>query len=209
MWRLDEFQYDHLIPVGEVSVLDDSLGDESVCLPRDEAIATAHALGLNLVAWWPGQGEADVSCVFRKVTLPLRWETLPKYDGPLADERMWFEAFCGNRDFLLDDNGHTFHGRMLAWCPDRGYSYSVSLDEMGEMSTESEYFVRGFLAGNSPEGPFDESDEITPEDETAWILALQRFRQTGSWFGRWGTCAECGCVLLPDTASDRCGSHSA
>jgi len=121
---------------------------------------------------------------------------------------LWFEASCGKRDLLLNDNGHTFTGRMLAWCPHQEHHvYSVSLNDMGEMSTETRYFVRGFLAGQEPEGPYGEDGGITPDDELAWELACNRFRRTGSWSGRWDTCAECGCVLLPDSTSDRCWAH--
>jgi hypothetical protein len=147
--------------------------------------------------------------VFRKVALPLRWETLPAPGPPEIDERLWFDAPCGGRDHLLDANGHTFHGRMLAWCPHQEHHvYSVSLGEMGEMSTETQYFVRGFLAGNEPGAPFDSDWQMTPEDEAAWASATDRFRRTGWWYGRWGTCAECGCVLLPDSAADRCEAHT-
>lgn len=207
MWRLAEFQYDELIPDGEVAVLNASLGDEFVYLQRDQAIQLAHARGLNLVASWPGQDADDVSCIFRKVTLPLRWETFTRLQSPQLDDRLWFEAPCGERDLLLDTNGHTYPGRMLAWCPHQEHNvYSVSLNQMGEMSTETRYFVRGFLAGQEPEGPYDDG-EITPEDELAWELATHRFRKSGSWAGRWNTCAACGCVLLPDSTSDHCSEH--
>lgn len=208
MGRPAEFQYDEQIPDGEVAVLDASLGDEFVYLPRDEAIQMACARGLNLVAWWPGQDADDVSCIFRKVTLPLRWETLPRPESPQLDEQLWFEASCGDRDLLMGAGGHTYPGRMLAWCPHQEHHvYSVSLNEMGEMSTASRYFVRGYLAGQEPEVPYDDDGEITPEDELAWELATYRFRQTGSWSGGWDTCADCGCVLLPDSTSDHCAEH--
>lgn len=204
MWRLAEFAYDEGIDAVEVSVLDDSLGSELVHMTRAEAIERAHEQGLNLVAWWPG----DDSCVFSKVTLPVRWEAAPLPAAPPEpDEHLWFEASCGGRDFLLDSNGHTFRGRMSAWCPEKQVAYNVSLDEMGDMSTESRYFIRGFLAGNEPDAPEDDDGDIAPEDLTAWFAAVERFRLTGSWYGRWGTCSVCGCVLLPDSASERCHEH--
>jgi hypothetical protein len=47
-----------------------------------------------------------------KVSLPLRWERVP-VEEPTVDERLWFDAPSGRRDFLVG-NGHTFVGRMAA-----------------------------------------------------------------------------------------------
>mgnify|MGYP001356981659 CR=1 FL=1 len=54
---------------------------------------------------------------------------------------------------------------------------------------------------------FDEGNE-DPDDMDSWRSAVRRFRQTGKWFGRWMTCAECGCVLLPDSVAERCHDHT-
>jgi hypothetical protein len=208
MWRLDEFRFDEEIEADEVYVFDDSIG-ELVPIGRDEAIALAHGRELNLVAWWPVGAEAEMpSCIMSKVSLPLRWEkvTTEPADEPI-DERLWFEAPCGGRDLLLEGGGHTFRGRMSAWCPDKDVSYRVSLSEMGEMSEEARYFIRGYLSGNEPNWPEDDGGYTDPDDLVAWQEATRRFRQTGSWYGRWGTCSVCGCVLLPDSASDRCAEH--
>lgn len=110
-------------------------------------------------------------------------------------------------DLLVDGAGHTFIGRMVAWCPDAQREYNVSLQDMGEMSEEARYFVRGFLSGNEPGPPYDQDGEIDPVDLDAWRSAIRRFRRTGWWFGRWGTCATCGCVLLPDSAGPLCDRH--
>lgn len=104
-------------------------------------------------------------------------------------------------------NGHTFIGRIAAWCPQKDVGYNVSLNEMGAMSTESRYFIAGFLAGNEPRYPSDDEGETDEADLIAWQSATRRFRRTGSWYGRWGTCQVCGCVLLPDTAADHCQEH--
>jgi hypothetical protein len=177
-------------------------------LSRDDAIALAQSRGLSLVAWWPAADEDDgpVWCTLGKVARPVRWERAP--DPALEpDPRLWFEAkWCGGRDFLFHVGAHTFLGRMMAWCPDRAQSYRVSLDEMGVMSDEAKYFVLGFLAGNEPPPPNDSSDIADP-DQTAWRMATARFRLTGSWYGRWGTCAVCGCVLLPDSSEELCHEH--
>jgi hypothetical protein len=151
-------------------------------------------------------------CLHSPASTPIRWE-MP-FDDDLSlkyDERLWFEAHCGSRDFLVGRNGHTSRGRMLAWCPHRAEynQYSVSLGEMGAMSDECRYYVQGFLAGNEPPPPRDDEGETEPHDLAAWWAATRRFRRTGSWFGRWATCSTCGCVLLPGTAGDQCSSMAA
>ncbi|CAN5524390.1 hypothetical protein BH10ACT3_BH10ACT3_23200 [soil metagenome] len=212
MFRLGQFRYDQQIPDGEVGFIHEDFGDEFVYMSRDEAIAFAHSKGLHLVERDPDQGDDDVWCQILPLTLPIRWETMPKPVYPVLDEAMWFEAECGGRDLLLKDNGHTFTGRMLAWCPhgdepDSRRVYSVSLSDMAEMSTETRYFVHGFLAGNTPEGPFNEDWEMTDADAVAWQVASIRFRTTGEWSGHWSTCSTCGCVLLPDSWGDKCHEH--
>lgn len=202
MWSLSQFRYDEGIDADEVDVL---LDDELEPMSRDDAIAYAHERGANLVMWWPDDHRP--SCVIRKVTLPLRWERLPE-EPPEIDERLWFEASCGGRDFLVG-NGHTFVGRMAAWCPHERVGYNVSLGEMGEMPDATRYWVAGYLSGSEPDYPYVENEdgELDEADMAAWEAALRRFRRTGEWYGRWGTCQVCGCVLLPDTAADRCAEH--
>lgn len=95
----------------------------------------------------PGD-DAAPSCIVAKVSLPLRWEHLP-VEEPAIDERLWFDAPCGGRDFLTG-NGHTFIGRMAAWCPFKRLGHNVSLNEMGTMSEQARYFVAGFLEGAKP-----------------------------------------------------------
>jgi hypothetical protein len=77
------------------------------------------------------------------------------------------------------------------------------------MPEETRYFVLGFLSGNEPDPPEDSDGAIDDDDLVAWRMAIARFRRTGLWYGRWSTCDECGCVLLPDSASDRCHEHTA
>jgi hypothetical protein len=205
MWSLTEFRFDEGIEPAEVYL---DRGDGLEAVPRDEAIAHAHRQGANLVARWPAAPHEAPSCIVAKVSLPLRWERVP-VDEPRIDERLWFEASCGGRDFLIG-NGHTFTGRMAAWCPQKGVAYNVSLSELETMAEETRYFVAGFLAGNEPRYPDDGDGDMDGEaDMTAWAAATARFRRTGLWYGRWGTCGECGCVLLPDSADDRCQEHRA
>ncbi len=208
MWRLDQFRFDEQIEAAEVLVLDETVG-ELVAMGCDEAIALAHERGVNLVEWWPAAADDPMpACILSKVALPLRWEAVPGANADDAvDERLWFEATCGGRDFLLDGGAHTFPGRMFAWCPDKEVSYRVSLAEMGEMSDEARYFVRGYLSAAEPDWPAGDDGDVDPDDLAAWRSATRRFRETGSWYGRWGTCEVCGCVLLPDSAADRCAAH--
>jgi hypothetical protein len=128
MWSLAQFRFDEGIEAAGV-YLDRGEGFEPIA--RDEAIAFAHELGANLVAEWPADGQAEPWCIVAKVAQPPRWERVP-VDEPAIDERLWFEATCGSRDFLVG-NGHTFVGRMAAWCPSDGVGYHVSLSQLGAM----------------------------------------------------------------------------
>src|SRR6266508_1714851 len=161
MWPLADFRFDEAIEAAEVYV---DRGAGLVLMARDEAIALAHERGVNLVAWWPPDADAAPSCLMAKVSLPLRWERVPVEDSALAtDERLWFEAPCGRRDFIVG-NGHTFVGRIAAWCPHDGVGYNVSLGGMGAMSDESRYFVAGFLAGSQPAYPTDAEGDTDEAD---------------------------------------------
>jgi len=209
MWPLSLFRHDDRIESREV-LLYVSLGEPTELMTRDAALALARSRGLNLIAE-RAEGATELPfCFIGKVSLPLRWERPPE-PGPSAglDENLWFEAHCGGRD-LLTGAGHTFPGRMSAWCPQKGIGYNVSLSEMGEMSEQARYFIAGFLAGNEP-GPPDNDDadaDAEAADLAAWRAATGRFRRTGLWFGRWRTCEQCGCVLLPDTAANLCWEHA-
>jgi hypothetical protein len=198
MWGLGEFRFDEGIAAAAVSV---DLGAGIDVVERDAAIGWAHDRGLNLVQEWPGEDEVP-SCVLGRVAVPVRWERVAA-EEPVVDERLWFEARCGGRDFLVG-NGHTFPGRIAAWCPERRVAYNVSRVELGAMSDEARFWIDGFLAGAEPDPPED-GDEA---DLVAWRAATIRFHRTGRWFGRWRTCATCGCVLLPDSAGPTCAEHA-
>ena len=207
MWSLSDFRYDQSIESDEIALFADDRGGAP--MSRAEGIRYAHDRGGNLVPQWPTAAGDVPACVVAKVAEPLRWESAPA-DSHQVDESLWFEASCGGRDFLVG-NGHTFTGRMAAWCPHTEVGYNVSLAEMGEMSTETRYYVAGFLAGSEPGCPVH-PDDVDPRleeaDLAAWEAALSRFRRTGHWHGRWGTCRACGCVLLPDTDATYCHEHA-
>lgn len=144
MWPLAWFRFDEGIGTAEVYVFDETVG-ELVPMSLQDGIALARSKGGSLIAEAPAGNLHDIeTCVIGKVTVPLRWERVPGQEGldPI-DERLWFEASCGGRDFLLEGGGHTFRGRMPAWCPAKEVSYRVSLAEMGAMSEEARYFVKG------------------------------------------------------------------
>jgi hypothetical protein len=212
MWSLSEFVVDESIPGDEVYVLGEP-GEEMQLVRTAEALAAARASGHHLFAVHPVDADAPdipVSCVIGPVRMPLEWEEHPAAadDVPRFDERLWFLGTCGERDYLLDAHGHTFTGRMSAWCPKGEHAYNVSKSEMGEMSVEAQYFVRGFLTGNEP-GPYLDAEFDTPEDDwLAWRAALAQFHRTGYWRIGWATCESCGRVLLPGSVRRTCESHT-
>lgn len=220
-FRLAGFCFDAGIGVSHVLLIDsEATGGELERMPRDDALAIARSRGVHLVveSWTVSQSMHDNSispgepvCFIGPVAVPVRWEELPDEPDEVTrlDERLWFDAPCGGRDLLMDGSGHTFRGRMNAWCPAKREAYNISLGEMGEMSDEARYFVLGFLSGSEPPDPndLDGEGEVAADDLAAWLSSNRRFRRTGYWRGGWHTCNECGCVLLPDTFSDYCHAH--
>ncbi|MEU8296233.1 hypothetical protein AB0C04_02950 [Micromonospora sp. NPDC048909] len=98
---------------------------------------------------------------------------------PDVDPDLWFDTEKCGRHYLLDGNAHTFPGRMLAYCAERGIRTRVAKGEIGVCSEQAQYFVRGFLSGNEPAPPASDSD--TDLAYLAWSEAAARFRDTGHW----------------------------
>ncbi|HLL68773.1 MAG TPA: hypothetical protein VK453_24110 [Micromonosporaceae bacterium] len=98
---------------------------------------------------------------------------------PDVDPDLWFDTEHCGRHYLLDGNSHTFRGRMLAYCAERGIHTRVSKGEISDCSEQTRYFVRGFLSGNEPAPP--ESDSGIDPAYLAWSDAAARFRDTGYW----------------------------
>lgn len=207
MWSLAEFLFDEAVPDTQVYL---DRGDGLDLMSRDEALTfvrghDAHLVFKNFIGDEGDEDVAAVCAVVAKVSLPLRWERLPE-EPRVHDERLWFVGPCGHRDLLVG-NGHTFTGRISAWCPHEEYGFSVSLAEIEEMSTEARYFITGYLAGSEPGPPIDGAGMSTDADWTAWRAATARFRRTGYWWDSRTTCHACGCVLLPDSAAQYCHEH--
>ncbi|WFE36208.1 hypothetical protein [Micromonospora sp. WMMD975] len=85
---------------------------------------------------------------------------------PDVDPHLWFDTERCGRHYLLDGNPHTFAGRMLAYCAERGIRTAVSRGEIGACSEQTRYFVRGFLSGNEPAPPESGDIETAASEET-------------------------------------------
>ena len=78
-----------------------------------------------------------------------------KYDSDL-----WFEhKGCEGKHYLIG-NPHTFPVRMWAWCPKKETTFFVSKSQIGEMSLQTKYWIKGFLTGNQPKPPAEENEDV-------------------------------------------------
>jgi hypothetical protein len=104
-------------------------------------------------------------------------------ETPTLDEALWFHhQGCSGKHYFLG-NPHTFHGRMMAWCPLKTRSFFVSKSEILEASSEAKYWIAGFLAGAEPEPPRNANQDVdfkSPEYRK-WEQRVTEFRRTGSW----------------------------
>jgi len=101
----------------------------------------------------------------------------------IYDKNLWFEhEGCVGKHFLFG-NPHTFPGRMWAWCPKKETSFCVSKSEIGEMSVQTSYWIKGFLIGNQPAPPTDENDNEDLEGKSYkdWLKQIDKFVKTGLW----------------------------
>lgn len=105
-------------------------------------------------------------------------------ENPNFDENLWFTmgSHCEGKHYLLG-NPHTFVGRMWAWCPNKEVSFFVSKSGIDECSTETNYWIQGFLAGNEPEPKPDENGDVDFESEEykEWLKKVENFKETGNW----------------------------
>jgi hypothetical protein len=95
----------------------------------------------------------------------------------------------------IEENAHTFAGRMHIYFPHLGHDMTQSLSDIDPMTDEARGWITGFLAGSEP-GIYeylgtqwlDSDDQPDPtEDEWArWREFTATFRRTGycPWLGR-------------------------
>lgn len=133
-------------------------------------------------------------------------------EGTMDDEKkidpaLWFTlANCEGRHFVLY-NSHTFHGRLTAWCPNKGRSVNVSKSELQTSSEETKYWLKGFLAGNEPEPPRNGAGTVEAVDSEPfrrWLRAVELFAETGYWYEGERRCEKCDQVLLPSALRCPC-----
>jgi hypothetical protein len=99
------------------------------------------------------------------------------------DENLWFEHDgCEGKHYLLG-NPHTFPGRIWAYCTKKDTTFCVSKNEIGNMSIQSEYWIKGFLIGNQPIPPTDTNDEVNYESKEYknWVDKVEIFNKNGIW----------------------------
>lgn len=87
---------------------------------------------------------------------------------------------CRGRHYLVDGNPHIV-GRMYAYCPIKDDTTRVSKNEMTVMSTEAEYFIRGYLSGSEPPPPLNDEGDRDVATWDAWERAIKIYHETGVW----------------------------
>jgi hypothetical protein len=109
-------------------------------------------------------------------------------ETPPFDETLWFACSLtpGSRDYVVG-NAHTFLGRLLAYCERKEGSphyYASASEVLRECSTETGWWVRGFLAGAEPEPPRDLDGDFLAFDHPEMALWRQRtsvWAESGVW----------------------------
>lgn len=98
--------------------------------------------------------------------------------GPEIDPHLWFKSHNEGHKCHLIGNCHTFPGRMLAWDPNQRVEFCVSANEITESSSETTFWVAGFLAGNEPNPPDDTED---PAGFEHWLELRSHFNREEIW----------------------------
>jgi hypothetical protein len=114
--------------------------------------------------------------------MAVRWAGVMT-DRPDFDPELWFTlARCEGHHYLLG-NPHTFPGRMLAWCPQKQRRFFFSSDEVQEASPVARAWIAGFLTGNEPSPPVDDSGEVdfSSDAYADWSDKVARFHLRGHW----------------------------
>jgi hypothetical protein len=109
------------------------------------------------------------------------------------------EPSCKGKHYLLYAS-HTFPGRFTAWCPHKKRAANCSLSDVKRSSKEAAYWLRGFLEGNVPEPPRDDSGIFLAADNPRfqfWERAAALFQTTGYWNSSERKCERCRGDILP------------
>jgi Translation initiation factor IF-3, N-terminal domain len=207
--------------------MNEAITEESVLLygddgtlaevPLADALQLARDRSMDLVEEWerprPPRPGGAVVCRLLRVGRPLVWERTADAsaarggDGPELDPELWFHTeHCEGRHYVLG-NGHTFRGRIHAWCPAKRLGFRVSKSDITECSRETTYYVQGLLAGQEPAPPVNDEGDLLPSGDPeyrAWVHATELFRQTGMWNDRFRSCEVCGARLLPSNPKPTC-----
>ena len=102
---------------------------------------------------------------------------LPGY----VDPRLWFEMDgCRGPHYLVDGSPHII-GRLYAYRPVKRDTTRVSKSELTAMSTESRYFIRGYLSGSEPPPPLDDDGQRDLVAWDSWERAVRMYHETGIW----------------------------
>lgn len=112
------------------------------------------------------------------------------------DENLWFylkDEDCMGKHYIIG-NPHTFHGRIMGFCPKKQESFYFSITEIESMSTEAEYWIKGYLSGNEPDAPIDEDGDtiFSGEEYDFWKESIQLFHRNGHWYSGDSFCELCG-----------------
>ncbi len=101
----------------------------------------------------------------------------------IKDEKIWFEHKGREGKHFMIGNPYTFKGRMYAWCPIKETSFYVSKSEISRMSTECEYWIKGFLSGNQPNPPTNSEGDVEFDSGNykLWLKRIKEFEDTGNW----------------------------
>lgn len=100
---------------------------------------------------------------------------------------------CSGKHFILG-NPHTFHGRIMGFCPQKKECFYFSVTEIKSKSIETEYWIKGFLTGNEPEAPIDEDGDTiySGEEYDFWTKSIHLFHEYGYWHKGQRHCDKCG-----------------
>ena len=89
----------------------------------------------------------------------------------------------------IEENAHTFHGRMHIYFPHLGHDLTRSLSEIDSMTEAARHWIAGFLAGCEPGVEeylgidhlwrMDDAPEATNDEYERWRSFTARFRATG------------------------------